>query len=383
MMVYTQQFQRRELLTKLIISTPKLRSLGYQEDSSDVDDRRPRAAFHLRKNLPPINYDVRESFKDLSLYLDKRAEEVMQSPPKPEGTGTPKRRTTRFGGVARTGMYSDELNFPQLSAGDSGDALTKTPRRSTHLSKQKNGSTSYIEANEWKSGVRFSMREQNNTSEEPLLSRDVTDLWDDQAWMPSNRNAGKHLAALDQRNGGSGETAQFILRPQPPRSSRKRIVKDDDDDDDEGDSIRVAKRPKFLPTPSVTDTVDLTTPPPELPEMPTAPVKIKRERKESATDRSFTMSIEPVNGKDAELLEQLRNLLRQYQASVILKRPDLENTVLAVLRSSNIPHAVFNEFASICYSGLEGGPLRPDSSLGEWLKERWVQYMTNSNASGG
>lgn len=380
-MVYAQQFQRRELLTKLIISTPKLRSLGYEEDASDVDDRRPRAAFHLRRNLPPINYDVRESFKDLSLYLKRREEEVMQAPPNPEGTGTPKRRTARFGGVARPGMYSDELNFPPLSAGDSGDALTKTPRRSTHISKQKKGSTSYIETNEWKSGERSSVREQNNTIEDPLLSRDVTDLWDDQAWMPSNRKAEKRSAALDQENDTGGETAQFILRPQPRRSSRKHIV--EDDDDDEGDSIRVAKRPKFLPTPSVTDTVDLTTPPPELPQTPTAPVKVKREREESVAERSFSMSIEPVNGENAELLEQLRNLLRQYQASIILKRPDLENAVLTVLKSSNIPHAVFNEFASICYGGMEGGPVRPDSSLGEWLKDRWVYYMINSNARGG
>ncbi|PPJ51570.1 hypothetical protein CBER1_09880 [Cercospora berteroae] len=306
MMVYAQQFQRRELLTRLIISTPKLRSFGYQEDSSDVDDRRPRTAFHLRRNLPPVNYDVRESFKDLSLYLEKREGEVMQSPPKPETTAMPQRRTTRFGGVTRPGIYSDELNSPPLSAGDAGDALTKKPRRSIHSSKPKNGRTRYIEVDEGKSGVRFSMHEQNNTNEEPLLSRRVTDLWDDQAWMPSNRKAGKHLAALDQRNGGSGETAHFILRPQPPRSSRKRIVRDDDDDDDdEGDSIRVAKRLKFRPTPSITDTVDFTTPPPELPDMPTAPVKVKHEREISVTDRSFTMSIEPVNGEDAELLEQL------------------------------------------------------------------------------
>ena len=210
MMVYAQQFQRRELLTKLIISTPKLRSLGYEEGASDVDDRRPRAAFHLRRNLPPINYDVRESFKDLSLYLDKREDEVMQSPPNPEGMGTPQRRTTRFRGVAPPGMYSDELNLPPLSAGDSGDALTKTPRRPTQRSKQKNGSTSYIEADEGKSGVRFSVHEQNNTNEDPLPSRDVTDLWDDQAWMPSNRKAGKHVAAMDQGNGGSEETAQFV-----------------------------------------------------------------------------------------------------------------------------------------------------------------------------
>ncbi|KAF2216089.1 hypothetical protein CERZMDRAFT_90062 [Cercospora zeae-maydis SCOH1-5] len=173
------------------------------------------------------------------------------------------------------------------------------------------------------------------------------------------------------------ETKHSTPRPQRLRSSRKRIVRDDDDAQD---PIPVAKRQRGPPTPPPTDVVDLTTPPPEFPEKLVAAVKVKVERSDSLLDRSFTMSVQPLVGKDTALLEQLQNLLRQYQASMILKRPDLEHAVLAVLRSSEIPQDVFDKFAGMCYRGVEGGAVRPNSSLGEWLKERWVQNMMNGDA---